>query len=230
MFSYFKLKPKAGTKNRYLYFVTKKRKWSNKEKAQYISKKSSILIEGLHASGKTREIEKLYKRRNELWGNKHRYIYLKATDSLADWLAKNLNKEIENEFIEEHKDEEEIVQNIKRQHVRIAQLVYASEGSILMIDDIDKLQGKKKEIIKDLIKASKVTIATTSNYKEMDKTIQKILERKGIEILNLTTEVSYDATFVLFAVFVITLFAIGQHELAILVMAGRYAMKGIQSK
>jgi uncharacterized protein YgfB (UPF0149 family) len=228
MFRYLKFKKKKYCNKRFIYLIEKKRKWHNKEKKKYISKKSSFVIEGLHASGKTRELLKIHEKKYDIWSEKENFILIKASDSLSDWLNKNIDKKTKETFINEHKENIEIIENIRKQHIKIAQLIFKAENGIVLIDDIDKLSGKKKEIVKDLIKVSKITIATATEYKDIDKTIEKLLKSKNIELIQLTTDASYDATFVLFAIFVVMLFAAGQHELAILVMAGRYAMKGIQ--
>jgi rRNA-processing protein FCF1 len=218
-----------NTNTRYLVWTQKKRKWADRSKEKYISKKKSIVIEGAHASGKTREIEKIKRRAAEVWGGAATIIYLRATDSLADWFNKNLRKEDEAKLIQANPEEaEEIAANIKKQHIKIAQLIHKIDGGVLMVDDIDKLAGKKKEIIKDLVRAAGVVVCTASDYREIDNTIERQLKNKGVEVLKMSSDASYDATYVLFAMFIIALFMAGQPELAMLIMAGRYAMKGIQ--
>ena len=225
-----KAKSTRGTGTRFLVWAEKKRKWANKSKEKYISKKKSIIIEGLHASGKTREIEKIRRRSKEVWGNKT-LIYIRATDSMADWFAKNLSKDDEQKLIEANKeDAETIIANIKKQHIKIAQLTNKADGAVLLLDDIDKLIGKKKEIVKDLVRVSGVVVATASDYRDIDNTVERQLKNKGIEVLKMTSEASYDGTYILFAVFVLMLIAIGQPEMAMLIMAGRYAMKGVQKQ
>jgi len=233
-FSYMKFKrvktSKTGrnTSTRYLVWTQKKRKWADRSKEKYISKKKSFVIEGAHASGKTREIEKIRRRAGEVWTGRP-VIYLRATDSLADWFNKNLTKDDEAALIQANPDDaEEIAANIKKQHIKIAQIVNKSADAVLLVDDIDKLAGKKKEIVKDLIRVSPVVVCTTSDYKEIDNTIERQLKNKGVEVLKMSSDASYDATYILFALFVLSLVMAGQPELAILVMAGRYAMKGVQ--
>lgn len=230
-FSYMKLRKMKGTRNsgtRYLVWATKKRKWADRSKEKYISKKKSFIIEGMHAAGKTREIEKINRQARSVWPNKT-IIYLRATDSLADWFAKMLTKEDEAALLAANPDEaEELAANIKRQHVRVATLVNKAAGAVLLVDDLDKLAGKKKEIVKDLIRVSAVVGGTVSDYRELDNTIERQLKHKGVEVLKMSSEASYDATYILFAFFVLALFATQQYELAMLVMAGRYAMKGVQ--
>lgn len=230
-FAYMRFKKAKSTQKtgtRFLIWTEKKRKWANKSKEKYISKKKSIVIEGLHASGKTRELNKILRRSEEVW-KKKTIIHLRASDSLVDWFAKNLEAEDEQKLIDANtKDAEMLAANIKRQHIKIAQLANKSDQSILLLDDVDKLVGKKKEIVKDLIRVSSVVICTASDYSDIDNTIEKMLKNKGIEVLKMSSDASYDGTYILFAVFILMLFSIGQPELAMLVMAGRYAAKGVQ--
>ena len=230
-FAYMRFKKAKSTQKsgtRFLIWTEKKRKWADKSKEKYISKKKSIIIEGLHASGKTRELNKIMRRSGEVWTRKT-IIQLRASDSLVDWFAKNLESDDEQKLIDANKkDEEMLVANIKRQHIKIMQLTNKSDGCILLLDDVDKLVGKKKEIVKDLIRVSSVVVCTTSYYADIDNTIEKMIKNKGSEILRMSSDASYDGTYILFAVFVLMLFAIGQPELAMLVMVGRYAAKGVK--
>ncbi len=229
-FAYMRFKKAKSTKKsgtRFLIWTEKKRKWANKSKEKYISKKKSIVIEGLHASGKTRELNKILRHSKNVWGTRT-IIHLRSSDSLVDWFAKNLETEDEQKLLEANKkDAEMLAANIKRQHIKIAQLANKSDKAILLLDDVDKLVGKKKEIVKDLIRVSGVVICTASDYADIDNTIEKMLKNKGIEVLKMSSDASYDGTYILFAVFILMLFSIGQPELAMLVMAGRYAAKGV---
>ena len=54
--------------------------------------------------------------------------------------------------------------------------------------------------------------------------------RKRPTLIDLNTSTSYDATNIVFVVFIISLFTTGMYEMAMLVMAGRFAMKGMGSK
>ncbi|HEQ3619695.1 TPA: hypothetical protein VGT34_002000, partial [Campylobacter jejuni] len=49
-----------------------------------------------------------------------------------------------------------------------------------------------------------------------------------LEVIALSSKASLDATNALFVIFVLALFATGLHELALLVTAGRIAMRGMQ--
>ena len=64
----------------------------------------------------------------------------------------------------------------------------------------------------------------------INKTIRHMVIRKRPTLIDLNTSTSYDATNIVFVVFIISLFTTGMYEMAMLVMAGRFAMKGMGSK
>ncbi|EJJ7411242.1 hypothetical protein NJL15_001760 [Campylobacter coli] len=73
-------------------------------------------------------------------------------------------------------------------------------------------------------------IATAKDEISINKTIGGILKsrRKKLEIVSLSSKASIDATNALLVLFVLALFATGLYELALLVTAGRIAMRGMQ--
>lgn len=79
-----------------------------------------------------------------------------------------------------------------------------------------------------LIRNCKRFIITAKDENSMNKTISGIIKarKKKLEVVSLSSKASVDATNVLFVIFVLTLFATGLHELALLVTAGRLALRG----
>ena len=98
------------------------------------------------------------------------------------------------------------------------------------MDDTDKLTGKKLEIAKELLRNSKNFIITATDEHTINKTIRHMVIRKRPTLIDLNTSTSYDATNIVFVVFIISLFTTGMYEMAMLVMAGRFAMKGMGTK
>jgi len=190
-------------------------------KDQYVSKKASILITGLHGSGKTRNLLKLYNNKEQVYRNRST-IFLKATESLSEMLHKNLTDEEKAKYYEKFGIDKKL-QN--KQFILIDILLKKAESSILFIDDIDKFTGKKLEVLKDLVRRSKQFIGTAKDEKEIDKTLIKDLEAKRYIKMQLSTKTAYDATFILFALFLVFLVATNNLDLAVLVMVGKYLMK-----
>jgi len=228
---YFKLKGNQTSKYKSLVFREKPEKFSKKCKEIYIKKTESLIITGMHSSGKTREINKIIKNREVIYKNT-KFIILKGTDSLSDWFIHNINDEDVENHLNGFDEDEKIVleKEIKKQYMRVEILKTKSKNSILIIDDLDKLNGKKKEIVKDLIRDSKVVIATAKELIEIDRTISSLLHYKKYKEISLGTNQSYDATNILFVMILMGMVATGAYELAVLIMAGRYAIKGKDRK
>jgi len=110
-------------------------------------------------------------------------------------------------------------------HHQINLLLEKAKKAIVFIDDIDKLSGKKLEVIKDIVRYSKQLIVSASDAKNINKTIFLALDRKkGYEIY-LTTDASFDITNYLIAFIMTLLVVAGLYELVGLIFVMRYIMK-----
>ena len=229
MLTFLRLKKHPKYKDqRVIYFRTRPKKFA-KAKDHYISKKKSLLIEGMNASGKSKEIKKLFDRKNEVYIKEKEFIFLKATDSLTDWFQANLKKSDANKLLEDpsltDEEKEEIEDNINKQYIKIQMLIRKTKGAVLFVDDIDQLSGKKLEVVKDLVKVSKLVIATCKSKRDINKTILNYLDTKQYQEIKLKSDSSYDATNILFVVVILALLATGNLSVAAVLMAGRFALK-----
>jgi hypothetical protein len=229
MIRYLRIKKNKNTDKKYIIFRERNKKYSKKVKETYISKKKSILIRGLHASGKTREFEKILKEKESLYKNKE-FIVLRGNESFTDWYNKNIKKKdivkvLEDEELTE--EEREVLEaDIKKAHIKAHTLIKKADKAVLIIDDIDLVSGKKLEILKDMLKVCSVFVATCKQEDEINKTLLSIMKNKSYTLISLSSKEAYDATNILFMMFIVSLFATGNYSLAMLVMAGRYALKG----
>lgn len=223
MIKYFRIKKRDD--GNYLYLREKHKKF-DKAKETYLSKKQNLLITGIEASGKSARLHTVIKSADLLW--KEEKIIFKATDSLSEIIHKNLPDEKEARCLLISEDGEELDLDTSKQYIKFQALVEKAKASILIIDDIDKLQGKKLELTKDLIKNCKRYVATAKSEDSINRTIYNLMTKKKQEIIRvqLTSSASVDATNILFALFVLSLFVAGMPEAAMLIMAGRFAMKG----
>ncbi|HEG8320818.1 TPA: hypothetical protein SF188_001869 [Campylobacter coli] len=197
----------------------------------FISKKSDILITGINASGKSKRLNSFLQNAKDLWKKEH-IIFFHATDSLSEIFHRNLDNDDETKRLIYGENANLNLENLdtSKNYLKIIALVEKSKNSTLIIDDLDKLNGKKLEMTKDLLKNCKRFIATSKDEISLNKTIGGILKgrRKRLEVIALSSKASLDATNALFVIFVLALFATGLHELALLVTAGRIAMRGMQ--
>ncbi|EKB0710921.1 hypothetical protein OMZ34_001780 [Campylobacter jejuni] len=211
--------------------LRKKKTIFDKPKETYISKKSDILITGINASGKSKRLNSFLQNAKDLWKKEH-VIFFHATDSLSEIFHRNLDNDDETKRLIYGENANLNLENLdtSKNYLKIIALVEKSKNSTLIIDDLDKLTGKKLEMAKELLRNCKRFIATAKDEISINKTIGGILKsrRKKLEIVSLSSKASIDATNALLVLFVLALFATGLYELALLVTAGRIAMRGMQ--
>ena len=94
MIKYFKFKKINEDGNRALYLKEKKDIFDKYPKETYISKKGSLIIYGIEASGKSQKLRTIVNMVDSLWKNEIKIIF-KATDSLSEILYKNLDNDEE---------------------------------------------------------------------------------------------------------------------------------------
>lgn len=208
-----------------------KYKYSNKMKEKYISKKSSLLIFGMDTSGKTKELNKLYSRRDEIFDtSKYDFINISFTDSIAELIYKNIDEDDIISYLNTLEDDKQILaeKNIDKQFFKIEVLKHKTKNSYLFVDDIDKFTGKKLEILKDLVRNSKILYATSKEDKSINKTIFSIIERKGFNSINLKTHNSFDVTNYALIGLMVPFAISGQYMIVMmLLLANRYLDRGM---
>lgn len=229
---YFKFK-KIGENNRALYLREKKNIY-DKPKETYISKKGSLMIYGINASGKSHKLQTIVRNVDELWKKETKIIF-KATDSLSEILYKNLDDDEETQkllitsphAVDADGEEVEVI-DVKKQYIKFDALMEKAKKSVLIIDDVDKLTGKKLELTKDLLRHCKRFVLTSKSEDSINRTLRNIIFKRKmkISVVQLSSNASVDATNILFAMMILGLFAAGLEQAAVLVMVGRYIMKG----
>lgn len=229
MVQYLRLKPNKSKTSKSILFRERNKVYSKRYGETYISKKNSILITGFEASGKSKMLGKLYDNRFDVYPKAKGFIFIKSTDSLTDWF-RNFSELDINNYREELSEDEllQVESDLKKQYMKIQILLNTTKNKILFVDDIDKATGKKKEVLKDMLRSCKLVIATSKDDKEMDKSIVNFFYRTEHTVIPLGTQGSYDATNYLFVALLLAMVASGAYEVAVVVMMMRYGMKGIQ--
>jgi hypothetical protein len=231
MVKYFKFKKINADGNRALYLKEKKDIFDKKPTETYISKKGSLIIYGIEASGKSQRLKTIVSYADNLWQKETKIIF-KATDSLSEILHKNLDSDEETQkLLITNPQEIECIEDmidVKKQYVKFEALVEKAKHSVLIIDDLDKITGKKLELTKDLMRNCKRYVVTARGEDNINRTIRNIMFKRRMKIstVQLTSKASVDATNILFAIFILGLFVGGLPEAAMLVMAGRLATRG----
>lgn len=226
MIKYFKIrkprtinhKEKQIKKPAEIYFAQKSFYGARKRKETFIPKKANLLIIGAHGSGKSKEIHRLFEKR-EMLHQRHtqNFVRLNCNDAVSDWININLGEAL-HDYTPQEMDP-------RTTYAKIQALVNYSEKAILYIDDIHKATGKKLEVLKDIMRVAKQWIITTEAKHTINKSILNLM-RKNYTTVELSTTQAVDATNTLMFVFLVMLVLTGNIELAILVTAGRLALKG----
>ncbi|HIE41328.1 MAG TPA: hypothetical protein EYP80_01555 [Candidatus Aenigmarchaeota archaeon] len=232
MVRFLTFKRVKGRKYRSIIFREKYR-YSNKvEKEKYLSKKKSILIFGLDSSGKSKELNKLFRKKEIIFSHlkKHSVIFISCTDSIAEMVFKNIDDtDIQNYLLSLVDDKQiEAERNINKQFFKVEVLKHKAKNSFLFVDDIDKFQGKKLEILKTLVRNCKQLFATARDEKSINKTVFQIIENKKYDSINLKTTSSFDATYYVLIALMVPFAATGNYmAVIILLIINRYLDKGL---
>ncbi|EAH5044216.1 hypothetical protein GN760_08520 [Campylobacter coli] len=184
------------------------------QKEIYIQKNKNLIIEGFNASGKSSIYHKFLEKAQQIY--KLDIIFIKHSDSMSDIFFNNkISKdELEGEFCTAAKEQA---------------LIRKAKGKLLLIDGIDKFTGKKLELTKALLLQVKKFIITTSAEASINPTLRRIANKKGeAQIIELSSVASKDATNYLFIVFICVITLLGFYEIALLITAGRLAMRGVK--
>ena len=230
MLRFLRFKKIPGKKYKSIIYREKYR-YSDNMKERYIGKRISLLIYGLETSGKSKELNKLYDAREDIFDmSKFTTIFINVTDSLAEIFFNNLNDSDIEEYLLSLDDEKQIEaeKNVNKQFIKIEILKHKAKKSFLFIDDIDKFTGKKLEILKSLIRNCKKIYATAQSDKSINKTIYKMCENKKFNSINLKTTNSFDATNYALIALMVPFAISGQYAVVMmLLLANRYLDKGM---
>ena len=70
MLQYLQFKSNPNSKNKFIVFRERKKKFDKKVKETYVPKQKSLAIYGLNASGKSKELKKLWESKKDIWSKK----------------------------------------------------------------------------------------------------------------------------------------------------------------
>lgn len=212
-------------------WVTKNRKYGTVISEETISTKRSILVTGAHDSGKTRWLQRMHEHALEIWGSKstHTPLYLDTLSPLGSWSeASFLATWWEQRRAHLPEIDTELTQhpwkNLKT-HSRTALLPeYCKDtGAVLLVDDAHKLTGRKLQIARQCVLASRLFVMAASEEQRLPPSLRAVVMRRDPQIFRLDSDVSYDATnFFMWAVLIACL-AAGWWEAAV-VLGGLKAL------
>ena len=198
-----------------------------------------LLITGGHGAGKTRWIQRYFDNAPKIWPGRS-IAYLRSVNPLGAWIDQpDLIKWVGENAIKTTEKTELIKQNKEgrakiasdawaklKSHERSEKLIewIAAEGVIVTIDDGHKLSGRKADIAVRAVRAAKVLIVSTIQEGRLPLTVRLAVLHREPQIVNLSTEASYDITAML--VWVLTLVSLGAGAWPVAAVLGGMNMLG----
>lgn len=215
-------------------FVQKTRKYGTIIDQTAVTRKKPILVTGAHDSGKTRWLTRMYEDAKPIWGAKIKSepLWLSATRPLAAWC----DAECVINWWEKCRKEEEAVQGKKKKEARkpwsklkqwerseVLPDYCRDTNAVLFIDDAHKLAGRKLEIARLCVMASKIHVVAASEEQRIPPNLRAVLMRRDPQIFRLDSEVAYDATSMLMWLFIAISMGAGFWEISV-VLGGLKAL------
>lgn len=190
----------------YPYLREKSGKYGVEISDKSLSIKRPILISGEAGAGKTRELDKISEKAEEIWSRKGtpaKALRVDAIMPISMWLGK----------------------------MQQDQLIEWAEDAIIMIDNAHKLTGRKLNVALLLMEKSKNFILTTTNIQSLPTSLRLFVMRKNPHHIDLKTSASFDYTYVLILLGMLTAaITVGWEVAAILSMFGVLASQRGASK
>lgn len=203
-------------------YVTKTKRMGSTISEEAISTKRPILVTGAHDSGKTKWVERLHEHAGEIWGTKSKTspLYLNTLSPLSAWCDEpDVEKWWEGLRVAEEAADPTTARvpwKALKQHDRAEALPdYCKDTkAVLFIDDAHKLAGRKLQIARKCVLASRLFVIAASEEQRMPPNLRTVVMRRDPQIFRLDTDVSYDATNLLMWAFLVACLAAGWWEAA----------------
>jgi hypothetical protein len=223
-----KVRKKSGKTATRALSVKKNYKMGKVVSEETISVTKPILVCGRHASGKTRWLKRLYDNANEVWAKQQgEALFFNSTASITEWKDQDVIKSWWNgnnldkpwDKLSTHRREKALINYV------------GNVWTVIFIDNLDKISGKKAEIIKIILSSSKSRIWVASSIAEnrIAPSLRAITLKTKPQQFILSSPIAYDATNTLVMTACIILIMTGHIEAAIIVGFFRVLSRGIFS-
>lgn len=206
MIKYLQVNNKTG-RTAEIYYREKPKTGAKCTTETYIKKTKSVLITGEAASGKSRNLMKVWNKRKDVWTRKPS-VLINANTPLSEWIDTN------KEYLNIAKGEKQY-QTLKK-----LQQFCQKQRTIVFIENCHKLTGRKLDIARAMA-FKNVVYATTLSENRIPATIRQSITANCMRI-RLGTKVAFDGTQALIIMVALAAFAFGMPEVGML--AGLLAM------
>lgn len=185
-----------GTKKRVPVLRERKYRMGPIEKEQNLRVKEDVMICGAAASGKSRYLSVLREKAKEIWGVKTNIIYFQCRDNLSVLL--------------DSVDGNGQIDKINRLLSRMSE-----SKTILLLDDIHALAGKKLMTINRLVSAANLVVSTTTEETRIPASLRLILLKRNPQQIRLNSDQPFDVTNGLMWFLILVCLGTGNHMLAL---------------
>ena len=213
-----------GTRYAIPLVITKTKKYGRVISEQYISRKQPILITGAHDAGKTRWVTRLYQAANEIWS---KYpappLFLDAIRPLSSWSDAQCVMDWWTDK-QENDDTLKPWSKLKAWERQDKLPEYLADNkALLFLDNVDKLNGRKTQIVKECLQVQRISVIAVSEEQRLPASLRHLVLNRNPQIFRLGTETAYDGTHILVYFLCLVALGAGWWELSI-VLGGLTAL------
>lgn len=220
-----KVRKRDGTKATHMFYIERDGKRGKIITEKAISSKKPVLICGRASSGKSRWLKRIADNSPQIWRKLTApAILLEANEPVTEWRDK---EPIINWWKTKNPDKEwSKLPNPKKIKVLID---YVNQNwTIVLVDNLDKLTGKKLDVIKEVLRASKSRIWICSAIAEnrINPSLRNFIMKSDPQTFTLNSPVAYDATNAITVIACVAFVFMGWFQLAMILGGIRMASRG----
>jgi hypothetical protein len=223
-----KTRKKCGTQKTEIIYMEKDNKMGKVLKEQSISVQKPILICGKAASGKTKWIIRLVADAPQIWTKiKAPVLLMEANETIAEWRD---TKQIKDWWQKDNPEKE--WKKLANHDKNKVLLDYVSQNwTIVFVDNIDRMAGRKLDIVKNILmqSKSKVWVCSTTAENRISPSLRNFITKSAPQTFTLNSPVSYDATNAITAVACIAFIVVGWYQVAMILAGLKIMGKGMFS-
>jgi AAA domain len=184
-----------------------------------VSKRQDIWLLGPPQCGKSSAITRLMQRADSIW-LRWPVMYIQAQDPLARWFEQ---KALQGFVTPQGKSYESL--GLERRLDALLQWCQAHR-CVWLIDDAHTLGARKLNILMRLLQNARVIVIGALSEQSMPPSLRTFLQRRGPQVLSLSSEAPYDATLSILWLVLLIAISAGWWELAAALSAVRGLGRG----
>ena len=192
-----------------------------------IATNQPVLVCGKHAAGKTRWLRRLYANANEIWSKQQSIpLYFDSNSGVSEWKDHesirawwDCNNEKKWEKLTGHKKERIIIDYV------------ADIWTVVFVDNMDRLSGRKLDLVKRVLQSSKskIWVASSTAENRIGPSLREMVLKPATQTFYLTSPAAYDGTNILVMTACVIFLIMGHIEIAVLLGFFKVLARGMFS-